>query len=187
MTKYGYGRISTDKESQKFDRQEDQLRAAGCEKIYLERVSGTSKHKPQLERLMRELKDGDELVCLSIDRLGRSTQQVLALVSQLDEMNVGLSSIKEGFQANTPQGKFFLTIVAAFSELEVEMCRSRVKDGLEAAKRRGKRLGRPRKDMDTAIKMWQSRKYSISEICSTVGCAKQTLYNEIKRRGITRD
>lgn len=86
-----------------------------------------------------------------------------------------------------PQGQFFLTIVAAFSELEVEMCRSRVRDGLGAAKRRGKRLGRPRKDMDTAIKMWQSRDYSISEICETVGCVRQTLYNEIHRRCLVRE
>ena len=185
--KYGYGRISTDKDSQRFDRQEDQLKEAGCERIYLERVSGTSKDKPELEKLLNELGEGDELVCVSIDRLGRSTQQVLALVNRLNDMGVILTSLKENFQTNTPQGRFFLTIVAAFSELEVEMCRSRVRDGLEAAKRRGKRLGGPRKDMDTAIKMWQSKEYSISEICLAVGCAKQTLYNEIKRRGVTRD
>lgn len=184
--KYGYGRISTDKETQKFDRQEDQLREAGCERIYLERVSGRAKDKPELAKLMSELNEGDELICVSIDRLGRSTQQVLSLVNRLDEMGVGLTSLKEGFQAHTPQGRFFLTIVAAFSELEVEMCRSRVREGLEAAKKRGKKLGRPRKEMDTAIRMWQSKGYSVSEICSTVGCAKQTLYNEIKRRGITR-
>lgn len=184
--KYGYGRISTDKETQRFDRQEDQLKGAGCEKVYLERVSGTSKSKPELERMLAELHEGDELVCVSIDRLGRSTQQVLELVSRLQEMGVILISLKEGFQTNTPQGKFFLTIVAAFSELEVEMCRSRVRDGLEAAKRRGKTLGRPRKDMETAIKMWQSKDYSVSEICETVNCSKQTLYNAIKRAGATR-
>lgn len=184
--KYGYGRISTDKESQKFDRQEDQLKDAGCEKVYLERVSGTSKSKPELEKLLVELEMGDELICVSIDRLGRSTQQVLELVNKLQEMGVILISLKEGFQTNTPQGKFFLTIVAAFSELEVEMCRSRVRDGLEAAKRRGKTLGRPRRDMDTAIKMWQSKDYSISEICEAVGCSKQTLYNAIKRARATR-
>lgn len=185
--KYGYGRVSTDKDTQRFDRQEDQLRDAGCERIYLERVSGTSNRKPELEELLGELKAGDELVCLSIDRLGRSTQQVLSLVNRLDDMGVGLSSIKEGFQANTAQARFFLTIVAAFSELEVEMCRERVRDGLKAAKRRGKRLGRPKKDMDTAVKMWLSKEYSVSEICSTVGCAKQTLYNEIHRKGLSRD
>ncbi len=185
--KYGYGRVSTGKDAQKFDRQEDQLKDAGCELIFLERVSGTSKNKPELQRLLSELQDGDELVCVSIDRLGRSTQQVLSLVNKLEEMGVGLTSLKEGFQANTPQGRFFLTIVAAFSELEVEMCRSRVNDGLEAARRRGKKLGRPRRDMDTAIKMWQSKDYSITEICETVGCSRQTLYNAIKRANVSRD
>ncbi|WP_165170560.1 recombinase family protein [Adlercreutzia sp. ZJ242] len=185
--KVGYGRVSTEKDSQRFDRQEDQLTAFGCERIYLERVSGTAKHKPELERMLSELTEGDEVVCVSLDRLGRSTQQVLSLVSQLDEMGVGLTSLKEGFAANTPQGRFFLTIVAAFSELEVEMCRSRVRDGLESAKRRGKTLGRPRKDMDTAVKMWLSKEYSVSEICTAVGCCKQTLYNEIRRKGVSRD
>lgn len=137
--------------------------------------------------MLSELQDGDELVCVSIDRLGRSTQQVLSLVNKLEEMGVGLTSLKEGFQANTPQGRFFLTIVAAFSELEVEMCRSRVNDGLEAARRRGKKLGRPRRDMDTAIKMWQSKDYSITEICEAVGCSRQTLYNAIKRANVSRD
>lgn len=185
--KYGYGRVSTGKDAQKFDRQEDQLKDAGCELIFLERVSGTSKNKPELQRLLSELQDGDELVCVSIDRLGRSTQQVLSLVNKLEEMGVGLTSLNEGFQANTPQGRFFLTIVAAFSELEVEMCRSRVNDGLEAARRRGKKLGRPRRDMDTAIKMWQSKDYSITEICEAVGCSRQTLYNAIKRANVSRD
>lgn len=185
--RYGYGRVSTDKNSQKFDRQEDQLKDAGCEHVYLERVSGTSKRKPELEKLLTELQEGDELVCVSIDRLGRSTQQVLELVNRLQEMGVVLTSLKENFQTNTPQGRFFLTIVSAFSELEVEMCRSRVRDGLAAARKRGKKLGRPRKDMDTAIRMWQSKDYSVSEICETVGCARQTLYNEVKRRGITRN
>lgn len=185
--KYGYGRVSTGKDAQKFDRQEDQLKDAGCELIFLERVSGTSKNKPELQRLLSELQDGDELVCVSIDRLGRSTQQVLSLVNKLEEMGVGLTSLKEGFQANTPQGRFFLTIVAAFSELEVEMCRSRVNDGLEAARHRGKKLGRPRRDMDTAIKMWQSKDYSITEICEAVDCSRQTLYNAIKRTNVSRD
>ena len=185
--KYGYGRVSTGKDAQKFDRQEDQLKDAGCELIFLERVSGTSKNKPELQKLLSELQDGDELVCVSIDRLGRSTQQVLSLVNKLEEMGVGLTSLKEGFQANTPQGRFFLTIVAAFSELEVEMCRSRVNDGLEAARRRGKKLGRPRRDMDTAIKMWQSKDCSITEICEAVACSRQTLYNAIGRAGVSRD
>lgn len=184
--KYGYERASTTKETHKFDRQEDPLTKAGCEKICSERVGGTAASKPVLENLLNELKEGDQLVVVSIDRLGRSTQQVLNVIERLKAKKVDFVSLKENVDTTTSQGKFFLTIVAAFSELEVEMCRSRVKDGLEAAKRRGKKLGRPRKDMDTAIKMWQSREYSISEICTTVACSKQTLYNAINRVGATR-
>lgn len=67
------------------------------------------------------------------------------------------------------------------------MRRARVKDGLEAAKRRGKALGRPRKSMDTAVRMWQSGDYSVAEVCEAVGCCRQTLYNAIKRAGAVRD
>lgn len=184
----GYQRKSTNKDSQKFDRQTDQLQQYGCEKIYTETVSGTKASKPVLEKMLRDiqelqLKNKDEefeVVVVSIDRLGRSTQQVLEVVQTLENMGVGLTSLKEGFQANTPQAKFFLTIVAAFAELEVSMCRDRVRDGLESAKKRGVKLGRKRKDMDTAIRMYKSGDYSIKEICETVGCCKQTLYNHIK-------
>lgn len=102
--RYGYGRISTDKESQRFDRQEDKLRDAGCGEIYLERVSGTSKRKPELERLLSELHEGDELVCVSIDRLGRSTQQVLELVNRLEDMGVILISSRRASRRTRLKG-----------------------------------------------------------------------------------
>lgn len=190
--KFGYQRKSTDKESQKFDRQIYQLENYGCEKIYTETISGRKAKKPVLEQMIRDIQEYQEqspnepieVVIVSIDRLGRSTQQVLNTVQKLTEMNVGLTSLKEGFQADTPQGKFFLTIVAAFAELEAEMCRDRVKDGLAAAKKRGTKLGRKSKDMDTAIRMYQSGDYSISEICESVHCCKQTLYNHLKRQNV---
>lgn len=192
--KVGYMRVSTDKDTQKFDRQKDQLLSLGCEKIYADRISGKVAQKPQFEQMVEDLTNSDdsdkEIVVVSIDRLGRSTVQVINTVNRLDALGIGLTSIKEGFQANTPQSRFFLTIIAAFGQLEVEMCSDRVKQGLAAAKKRGKKLGRPSTDskkMDTAIRMWQSRDYSIQEILEIAGISKQTLYNEIKRRGATRD
>ena len=192
--KVGYMRVSTDKDTQKFDRQKDQLLSLGCEKIYADRISGKVAQKPQFEKMVEDLtKSGDsdkEIVVVSIDRLGRSTVQVINTANRLDALGIGLTSIKEGFQANTPQSRFFLTIIAAFGQLEAEMCSDRVKQGLAAAKKRGKKLGRPSTDskkMDTAIRMWQSRDYSIQEILEIAGISKQTLYNEIKRRGVTRD
>ena len=192
--KVGYMRVSTDKDVQKFDRQEDQLIAAGCEKICSERISGKAASKPELEKMISDLTESNdpekEIIVVSIDRLGRSTVQVINTVNRLDSLGIGLTSLKEGFQANTPQARFFLTIIAAFAQLEADMCSDRVKQGLAAAKKRGKKLGRPhtnQETMNTAIRMWESHDYSINEICSIAGIAKQTLYNEIKRRGITRD
>lgn len=199
--KVGYQRKSTDKDTQKFDRQTDQLIEAGCQQIYTDTISGKSNSKPQQLQMIADLEKRVErnkaqgieetliVVVVSIDRLGRSTKQVITFVEKLESLGVGLTSIKEGFQAFTPQGKFFLTIVSAFAELEAGMCSERVKDGLKSAKRRGKKLGRPFKDsekMDTAIRMWQSGDFSVAEICASVPCSKQTLYNEIGRRGIRR-
>ncbi len=116
--KYGYGRVSTGKDAQKFDRQEDQLIDAGCELIFLERVSGTSKNKPELQRLLSELQDGDELVCVSIDRLGRSTQQVLSLVNKLEEMGVGLTVLKKDFRQTHHREDFFLLSLQHFPNLK---------------------------------------------------------------------
>lgn len=186
--KLGYMRKSTAKESQKFDRQEDQLKDAGCEKIYRDTISGTKANKPGLQAMLADIQKAKEnnpdatfeVVVVSIDRLGRSTQQVLDTVQKLDAMGVGLTSLKEGFQANTAQARFFLTIVSAFAELEVSMCRERVKEGLESAKRRGVKLGRKPKNLDTAIRMYHSGEYSVSEICEANNICKQTLYNHLK-------
>ena len=183
----GYGRISTDKETQKFDRQEDQLREAGCEKIYLERMTGRKSERPELNKMLSDLleskDDKKQVVCVSLDRLGRSTKNVLDLVDVFKENKIELISLKEGSLIDeSPQSKFFLTILSAFAELEADMCSERVKDGLRSAQKRGKKLGRPKKDMDIAVRMWESREYSISEICEANKCCKQTLYNELRKR-----
>lgn len=187
--KLGYARKSTGKDTQKFDRQTDQLKDYGCELIFEETMSGRIKERPQLEamiQLFQEHKanhpeDDLECVVVSLDRLGRSTKNLLDLVERMTEAGIGLTSLKEGFQADTPQGKFFITIVGAFAELEANMCRSRTKQGLEAAKRRGKRLGRKPKNLDTALKMYESGEYSVSEICKANGICKQTLYNHLNK------
>lgn len=194
MARYGYARVSTQKETQKFDRQEDQLIAAGCEKVFMERVGGQSSTKPVQREMLEEMKAGDELVCVSIDRLGRSTVGILSLITELEERQIMLRSLKEGQllgDESNAFSRFMISLLSSLAQLEVELTRERVVSGLEAAKRRGKRLGRPRKDksvMDTAIRMWQSKDgYSVNEICEAVGISRQTLYNEIHRRGVTRD
>lgn len=193
----GYGRVSTDKETQKFDRQEDQLKDAGCEKIYLERMSGRKKDRPMLNLMLEELigceDEVKQVVCVSLDRIGRSTKNVLELIETLDENGIELISLKEGSlltKEDHGQSKFLLVILSAVAELEANMCRARTIDGLKAAKRRGKTLGRPRVDpdkMNTAIRMYMSRDYSVAEVCSIAQISKQTLYNELKRRGVSRD
>lgn len=191
--KLGYMRKSTSKESQLFRRQEVQLQDAGCEKIYRDTISGTKANKPELLKMIADIeairaqdeKEGTEtpieVVVVSIDRLGRSVSQVLDTVQTLDRLGVGLTSIKEGFQANNALGKFFVTMCAAFAELEVSMCRERVNDGLAAAKKRGVKLGRKPKNLDTAIRMYHSGEYSIKEICEANNICKQTLYNHLRK------
>lgn len=190
MATYGYGRVSTDKTEQRLDRQEDKLMAAGCERLFLDRESGSSWARPALSELLGVATEGDTIVVVSIDRLGRSTRQLLETVDDLRGRRVNLRSLGEDFDLATPQGQFFLTICSAFAELELGMCRERVRQGLASARARGRVGGHPRVDagvMDTAVRMWLSRDYSISEITEACGIARQTLYNEIRRRGVSRD
>ena len=193
----GYGRVSTDKETQKFDRQEDQLKDAGCEAIYLERISGRKSRdeRPELNRMINDLINSEDevkqVVCVSLDRICRSTKNMLELVELFKNNDIDLISIKEGsLIGDSPQSTFFVTILSAFAQMEADACSMRVRDGLKAAKRRGKTLGRPCIDpdkMDTAIRMYLSRDYSVAEVCRIAQISKQTLYNELKRRGVSRE
>ncbi|HET7577781.1 MAG TPA: recombinase family protein [Bacillales bacterium] len=144
MANRGYMRISTTKEDQRFDRQEQQLDF--CDYIYKDRVSGSKKSRPDLDRLLDELQAGDVVYILSIDRLSRSTKDLLEIVETIKNKKASIKSIHDSWLDTTsdnPMNDFLLTVMGALAELERKQIVQRVNEGMAVAKERGVKFGRP--------------------------------------------
>ena len=137
----GYARVSTDE--QVHDAQMDELRAAGCERIFQEQGSGASRARPVLTRLLSELAAGDVLVVVRLDRLARSVSHLLQVIEDLEERGVHFRSIRDPIDTSTPQGMFSLQVLGAVAQLERALIAERTKAGIKAAKARGKLPGNP--------------------------------------------
>ena len=144
--KIGYARVST--QDQNLDRQLDNLRAAGCERIFNEKMTGTRSDRPELKTMLLVLRSGDTLVIDSFSRLSRSTKDLLDLVDKLTAMNVHLVSLKENLDTTTATGKMMLTMLSALSQFERDLIAERTIDGLKAARARGRTGGRPKVGTD---------------------------------------
>lgn len=137
----GYARVST--EDQATDAQVDELRASGCQIIHKEHGSGSSRARPVLAKLMRELGAGDVLVVVRLDRLARSVSHLLAVIEDLDERKAHFRSLRDPIDTSTPQGMFSLQVLGAVARLERTLIAERTKAGMRAAKSRGRLAGNP--------------------------------------------
>ncbi len=180
--KIGYARVST--EEQNLDRQLDSLKEAGCEKIFQEKITGTKKERPELDKIMEQLRSGDLIIISDLTRLSRSVKDLFSLVDQIEKKGANIKSLKESWMdTSTPQGKLMFTIFAGISQFERDLISQRTLEGLAAARARGRKGGRPKKDEKTinlALKMYQEKTYSISEITKATGVSKTTIYRYIK-------
>ena len=140
----GYARISTAEGAQVMDRQLDALHSAGCERVFEDRASGARAERPGLAACLDHLRRGDVLVVLDLDRLGRLAGELVALIDGLEKRGVGFRALNSPMDTITPAGRAFLQIQAAFAEMERGVIRQRVREGLAAARARGRRGGRPR-------------------------------------------
>jgi DNA invertase Pin-like site-specific DNA recombinase len=138
----GYARVSTSDGRQVTDRQEDALRAAGCDRIYVDHVSGAKASRPQLDALWNAARAGDTVVVLSLDRLGRDTRQLLQWADELGEAGVHLRVLQLGVDTATPVGAMIFAVIAALAEMERSILQQRVREGLAAARARGRVGGR---------------------------------------------
>ena len=138
----GYARVST--ADQALDRQLDNLHAAGCEKIYQEKMTGTKSTRPEYQKMLDALRPGDVLVVDSFSRLSRSTKDLLEVVERLQGLGVQLISLKEQLDTTTATGKLMLTMLSALSQFERDLIAERTVDGLKAARARGRKGGRPK-------------------------------------------
>ena len=178
---YGYARVST--QQQDLNRQLDMLKQHNCIEILTEKISGTKSDRPELFRLKDKVRPGDTIIIESFSRLGRSTKDLIELVEYFENKGVKLISLKENFDTNTPQGKLMLTVFQAFSQFERDLIAQRTKEGLESARARGRKGGRPRvkdKNIKKALKLYNSKEYSISEIVEMAGISQATLYRYVR-------
>jgi DNA invertase Pin-like site-specific DNA recombinase len=142
MTTYGYARVSTN--GQDLAAQEAELMAAGAAKVFKEKVSGAKTDRAELAKVIRRLEPGDVLVVTRLDRLARSTRDLLNVLATIGEREAGFRSLKDTWaDTTTPHGRLMLTILGGLAEFERELIRARTGDGRARAKARGVRFGRP--------------------------------------------
>jgi DNA invertase Pin-like site-specific DNA recombinase len=144
MALYGYARVSSN--GQDLSAQDAELMAAGCAKVFKEKVSGAKTDRPELAKLIRRLEPADVLVVTRLDRLARSTRDLLNVLDEVGKRGAGFRSLKDVWaDTTTAHGKLMLTVLGGLAEFERELIRARTGEGRKRAKARGVRFGRPRK------------------------------------------
>lgn len=178
----GYGRVST--RDQDLDAQFDALVKAGVEDVFVEKVTGSKKPRPQLDALKMSLAPGDTVVVTKVDRLGRSARDLLNLVNEFEALGVGLEVLDQQINTKTPEGKMFFTMVAAFAEFEHSLIVSRTMDGLAAARARGRLGGRkPKLDENQKLEivaLYSKRELTVQEIADLYDVSRPTIYRVIE-------
>lgn len=187
MTVYGYMRVSTTNEDQKFDRQEVQLNGK-VDVMFKDRVSGSKRNRPQLDKILNVIKAGDVVLILSIDRLSRSTKDLLEIVEVIRDKGASLKSLQDSWLDTTsdnPMSDFLLTIMGALAEVERKQIVKRVNEGLAVAKSKGVQLGRRRvakSKSELALKLYDAGEHTVKEISEIAGISPKTVYNKLKER-----
>jgi len=144
VTVYGYARGSSD--GQTLAAQDAQLRAAGCAKVYSEKASGAKTDRPELAKVVRKLDEGDVLVVTRLDRLARSTRDLLNTLATIADKGAGFRSLADAWaDTTTPHGRLMLTVLGGLAEFERELIRARTSEGRKRAKAAGVHMGRPPK------------------------------------------
>lgn len=178
----GYARVSTD--DQNLNLQQDALNQAGCEQIFEDQLSGAKAERPGLREAMSYARSGDTLVVWRLDRLSRSLKDLIEMVTLLDSKGIGLKSLQEVIDTSSSSGKLIFHIFGALAEFERNLIRERTQAGLQAARARGRKGGRPKsldKDKQTlAVKLYDEKKHTIAQICEMMSISKPTLYKYVE-------
>ena len=177
----GYARVSTG--GQKLERQLDALKAAGCRRIFAEKQSGRDTDRPELAACLEFMRPGDTLVVPALDRLSRSLQDLITTVGDLRGRGVGFTSLHENLDTTTPGGRLVFHVFTALTEFIRELIVSRTREGLAAARVRGRIGGRPtvmNADLIRAARdMLPNPEASVTAIAKLLGVSPGTLYNHI--------
>lgn len=181
--KIGYARVST--LDQSLQRQTDQLKNVGCQKIYKEKVTGTKKDRPEFNKMLEYAREGDTIVITELTRLSRSTKDLIAISETLEQKKVELLSLKENIDTKTATGKAMFGMLAVIAQFERDLIVERTKEGLASARARGRKGGRPKidpKDIERALMLYDMETVSVSDICKMCGISKMTLYRRLEER-----
>lgn len=179
----GYARVST--EEQTLALQLDALKGAGCTKVFTDTLSGAKAERPGLHQALDFVRPGDTLVVWRLDRLGRSLRNLIELMTQLQERQVGFRSLTEQIDTTTSGGKLIFHVFGALAEFERDLIRERTKAGLAAARARGRKGGR-RRVLDTAQKvamahsLYQDKNNTVADICKALHVSRASLYRYLQ-------
>ncbi len=178
----GYARVST--ADQNADLQLRALNAAGVERTFTDQgVSGSRASRPELDKCLDQLRSGDTLVVWRLDRLARSLRNLLDLVESLSERGVHLRSLTESIDTSSASGRLVLSVFGALAEFERELIRERTSAGLEAARARGARIGRPAavtRDQLSQARTLVSAGHRVGDVAKTLGVGRSTLYRALR-------
>ncbi len=173
----GYARTST--QEQHLTLQEDALKAAGCEKIFTDQISGAKAEKPGLKEALSHLRKNDVLVVWKLDRCGRTVKGLVELVEELAKREIHFQSVTDAIDTSTPAGRFFFHVMASLSQMERELIIERTQAGLESARRQGRTGGRVR--LMTSSKVEAAKNLfaaglAVRDIAKNLGVSVPTLY-----------
>ena len=178
----GYARVST--QEQTLNLQLDALKQAGCTKLFTDTISGSTIERKGLDEALGYVRPGDTLVVWRLDRLGRSLRHLIDTITALQRRHLGFKSLTENIDTTTSGGKLIFHIFGALAEFERDIIRERTKAGLQAARARGKRGGRPKsltgKKVAMAQELYRNKQNAIADICKTLNISRATLYRYVK-------
>lgn len=183
--KIGYIRVSRDKQTTAL--QEDAMRQEQCSRVFTDKMSGKRFDRPEFLKMLDIARSGDVIVVWRLDRLGRSLKQLIETVTMLGEQGVELRSLKENIDTTTSTGKLMFHIIGAMAEFERDVISERTQAGLEAARARGRRGGRPRaidkiepRNLARAKQLYADKKNTIAEIMQMTGFkSRNTFYKYV--------
>ena len=177
----GYARVST--ADQKPALQLGALKAAGCYRVFTDKASGILDERPQLTRVLDQLRPGDALVVWKLDRLGRSLRHLIDTITELQQRAIGFRSLQENIDTTTPRGKLIFHIFGALAEFERDLIRERTMAGLAAARARGRTGGRPpsmsAQKLAVARRMYAEQEHTVATIAKTLGVSRATIYRHL--------
>jgi DNA invertase Pin-like site-specific DNA recombinase len=184
---FGYARVST--KEQNLNLQADALKKAGCERIFQEKVSGRSPKRPELLKLLEQIRPDDTLIVFSVDRLGRTTRELIILLNDFKEKGITFKSLSEGIlDTSSPMGEAIFQIIAILKAMEVNVLRERTIKGIEAARARGIKGGRPtgsyNKKKASAVVALYNQKNTINFIEDNLNISRSTIYQYLRKEGV---